>query len=59
MEHEKPMHGTPQFPLKYFRNILNKLSNVHNLCEQIMKDGNNKQIIAIILKVSKLILVSY
>ena len=35
-----------------FQNIFSKSSNIHNLCEQTVKDGNNKQIIAISLKIT-------
>lgn len=50
MEHEKQCMGLLKVSSKllvpvYFRNfqnIFSKSSNIHNLCEQTVKDGNNK-----------------
>jgi hypothetical protein len=60
MEHEKQYMGLLKVSNKllvpvYFRNVQNifsKSSNVHNLCQQIVEDGNSKQIIAISLKIT-------
>lgn len=60
MEHEKQCMGLLKVPNKllvpvYFRNFQNspsKLSTVHTLCEQTVKDGNNKRTIAISLKIT-------
>jgi len=49
MEHEKQCMGlkvSNKLPVpvyfRNFQNIFSKLSNVHNLCEQTVKNGNNK-----------------
>jgi len=60
MEHEKLCMGLLKVSNKLlvpvyflnFQNIFSKSSNVHNLCEQTVKDGNNKRIIAISLKIT-------